>query len=219
MILQEDPFGKCAVEREKKHMNEKLAKKREKLMAQATETVKATGADIVWSGMAEYYSPFEGEMKKGTLLRMILGLGIAVVIDIIYAAMELASDQPQIKPFLLILVLVIGAVVAFMPLVDRFEVTRTAAYFLTKDTAIAVVEGSPMAVIPLKNTPVKSVPSAFGNVNVLFGDAVTAKPRTYAHLGFAPAKGDEGSTDIVSMVFFNVPKSAALKEALKEVYV
>lgn len=184
-------------------------------MEDAAGTLAREGEHILWSGMAEDYDPFADDMRKATIRRFAICFGTAVLLDLFYIVATIASGTGEFHLLMPLVVLLVAGIIAWSPFTDRSLVLQNAAYFLTDTSIVVATEGVHFASLPLKTTPCEVVPSAAGNINVLFGTAAKARERDYPRNGYTPEK-DRQTSEITGLEFFNIKDTPELRAALKK---
>ncbi len=168
---------------------------------------------VLWRGAPEAFPLMTEENKKGLTARWLGCIVAAVVLVALYLVLSMNSEQ-GISAWLLILLLVVVAYVAGLPMVDRSKVYKKCKYYITNRRVILDFDEKETVGLPLAGLKADIVPAEEGCVHVDLGACVGINGKKRRVASFVTKKDGNGNT--CGFVMYNVADSKELRAALNK---
>ena len=166
---------------------------------------------ILWKGGCEPFPLVTPLNKKSLLVRWVLCAALFVILSVAYVLLSLRTAGFSIVVELVLLV--IFAYVAGVPLLDHNKLVKKCGYYVTDKRIISAVGYSEVFPISRAGLKLRAVPAENGCVHLLFGAATELPEKKLPLNAIAPIKSEKGE-GVVGLVFFNVKDTPALHELL-----
>ena len=170
------------------------------------------GETLQWVGRAESFPLMDEANKKGNIIRWcICGLlFLAATIGYIVAT---ASTDSTFNVILELIILIIFAYIAAMPLLDRRKILRRCHYCITDQRMLVVAGDNDKFSLNRKALKIRTVPGTDGCITVLLGAATDAPVKKHRVFTIVPPKSDL-ENDVIGLIFYNVKDDSELRGLL-----
>lgn len=168
------------------------------------------GESIIWQGEPVPFKPSDGDGKKSLTLRIVICAIVYAALMVAYAM--LAKDAAGFNITVALVILVICAFVACVPILDARKVMDKSSYYITNDRVAVSIDGRDFMAMSRKGLKVKFIDAGNGCVHAAMGalaDGGSKKLLTSAIIG----KKDD-KENVIGIVFYNVKDDGKLRDAL-----
>ncbi len=156
---------------------------------------------LVWMGAPEAFPLMNGDNKKGLTSRWLGCIVAAVAFIVIYILLN-ASMAGGINVWLLIILLIVVAYIAAMPVLDRNNIYKNCKYYVTDRRVILHHADKDIYALPLSGVKTAVVAAEPGCVHVELGACAGIKAKKRRTAAFVPKKSD--SDNVIGMVLYNI---------------
>lgn len=183
-------------------------------MDEMLKTGLKPGEQILWRGKTEAFTTLDKTHKKKFAIFACIGLLIAALLTIAYLSAAMRGEL-EVKPFVLLIVLLLCGIPAFNMLSDASKLRKTE--YVVTDQRLLILSDSlrPMAFSAIQEAGFGT--DADGHVSLLCGkDAMKAKPDKWRTMCLAGNNIAEGTDICAHFVFYAPADLKGLKAALKD---
>ncbi len=174
------------------------------------EVMKEIAADekLVWMGAPEAFPLMSADNKKGLTSRWLGCIVVAVALIVAYILLN-ASMSGGINAWLLILLLVVVAYIAVMPVLDRNNVYKNCKYYVTDRRVILHLADKDIVALPLNSLKHEISTAQPGCIHVDLGACVGINAKKRLVAAFVPKKDDK--ENFIGMVLYNVEDNETIR--------
>ena len=170
------------------------------------------GEKVLWKGAPEAFPLMTEDNKKSITSRWLGCIIAAVVLIALYLVISMGTEGVSV--WLLILLLVVVAYVAGLPLVDRSKVYKKCKYYITNRRVILHFDEKEIVSLPIAGLKADFVSAEEGCVHVDLGACVGIKGKKRRVASFVPKK--DANDHVSGFVIYNVADSKELRAALNK---
>ena len=167
---------------------------------------------IVWQGEPAAFKATDGDGKKKVTVRVVVCAIIFAVLIAAYAM--LAKDTAGFNWVVALVILVICAFVACVPVLDARKVMDKSSYYITNDRVAAAIDGRDFMAMSRKGIKVKFIDAGNGCVHIAMGALAEGENKKLLTSAIVGKKDDK--ENVIGIVFYNVKDDGKLRAALAD---
>lgn len=164
---------------------------------------------VVWKGAPEIFPLVTAETKKGLVNRWIICALVAIVV-VAFVAYQAIAVESNINAWVIVVVLIIIAYLAVVPMVDRNNVIKKCKYYITDRRVLMDYAEKEIYSLPLAGLKCEIDTAEAGCIHVDLGSCVGVSGKKRRVCAFSPQKDDDGN--ICGMVLYNIPDDKAVRD-------